>query len=202
VAAAPGLHAPPLLPPPFPVHANMSQPHPHPLPSVPASAGAPRLASASNGSWNWFPDAVHANCSAGDCSLPTAWSASNQTAAGLGGGASAAGLLTVAIKDYYPREPTLYFVPGAWCDNVGATVPLTTIAAILPATTPPITRHRRLLTGPAPETVDVVDACDLVSVTATLPGATPQTLSPFSDSTGVYKLGLGTTLPDVREPLA
>jgi hypothetical protein len=66
------------------------------------------------------PAAAAANCTQGDCAFPAAWWRRNQTEYKALGNANGAGLLKIAVSDYFPEGPTLYVVPGAWCDTSGA----------------------------------------------------------------------------------
>ncbi|KIY95900.1 hypothetical protein MNEG_12061 [Monoraphidium neglectum] len=70
--------------------------------------------------FNFFPSAAAANCTQGDCAFPAAWWRRNQTEYKALGNANGAGLLKIAVSDYFPEGPTLYVVPGAWCDTSGA----------------------------------------------------------------------------------
>jgi hypothetical protein len=154
--------------------------------------------------WNFFPDAVYANCSSGDCSLPTAWSRANQTAdpeLDAADVAAGAGLLTIAVRDFYPAGPTLYFVPGAWCAAAYVNVTAGDVQGLVAAPPPAKRRHhhhRHLMTAAAlpPPLLNVTDPCDLVSVTYSVSGAAPATLAVYDATSGVYKLDLGTDLPD------
>lgn len=123
----------------------------------------------------------------------------------------------MAIRDYYPLQPEIYFVPGAWCDTPGNSVPVADIEASLAA--PLVSRRlnrrrsaRRLAASSPPsrtllqqgagttavDTVEVSTPCQLLQVSARVGAAgTWQSLAAL-DGSPVYRLALGTGLPDVR----
>ncbi len=156
-----------------------SAPSPPPTTLPPGSALA--------GEFNFFPNNVQA--------FPSAWSLANQTAysTDLGNKASG-GLLTIAVRDYYPLAPVVYFVPGAWCDTEGAVIPLATVQAALP---PVPAAHRRALRQVAPEAVTITNPCDLMQVSYRV-GANGERLNPpYNATTKAYAVALPTDLPDV-----
>jgi len=78
------------------------------------------------GDFNFFPSTVFAKSASPDVPplkpFPAAWSLAAQTAYPTLGNADATGLLKIAVSDYFPDGPTLYVMPGAWCDTAGAGV--------------------------------------------------------------------------------
>ncbi|GBF90081.1 hypothetical protein Rsub_02789 [Raphidocelis subcapitata] len=70
--------------------------------------------------FNFFPSGAQPDCTNGDCSFPGAWHRRNQTTYKKLGNADGHGVLKIAVSDYYPAGPTLYVIPGAWCDSSGA----------------------------------------------------------------------------------
>ena len=109
-----------------------------------------------------------------------------------------AGVFTVAIRDYTPAVPVLYFKPGAWCDTVNTSVTLAQVSGLVA----PTHRHRRRLASRAllvaPTEYTVATACSLSAVSYTL-GAdgAPTTLTVDNATTGVYRLDIGNALPAV-----
>lgn len=87
--------------------------------TTPAPPGAVAQHRASD--FNFFPYGVTPNCNNGDCAFPGAWWKRNQTeyAPELLED-NERGILKIAVSDYYPAGPTLYVIPGAWCDSGGA----------------------------------------------------------------------------------
>lgn len=199
----------------------------------------PTTAAATAGTWDFFPHNVHLNCTDfGDCSTPSAWSLANQTAyaaelpssdALVGGGA---GLLTIAVHTYNAGEATLYFQPGAWCDTVGAAIPLEVMQGLIEGTPPPSRRRALLLArgasggsgriasramlqaaevvdtatpvaGPPPAEFEVSRACGVAQVAYAVDGGGAATPLPvFNEQAGVYKLELPAGLPDVSTRMA
>jgi hypothetical protein len=103
----------------WPYGQSSPQPQSHPLnPRRPAGASAQFRAN----EFKFYPSGAHGGCQDGDCSFPGAWHKRNQTTYPVLGNAGATGVLKIAISDYFPKQPTLYFTPGAWCDMNGAIV--------------------------------------------------------------------------------
>lgn len=94
----------------------------HPLcPPLPAAlTGASAQITPNANDFNFFPAGAHQNCTVGDCAFPGAWWQKNQTEYEILGNTDGKGLLKIAVSDYYPEGPTLYVIPGAWCDRPGA----------------------------------------------------------------------------------
>lgn len=169
-------------------------------PSLPSGCAA--------GTFNFFPNHVHVNCTVGDCSFPSAWSEQNQTAYTALGNTDGSALLTVAVQDYYPRAPVIYFSPGAWCDTSFINVTTDEIAAALPPTATRRSSHRRRLlfralmadTASPPAQYNITTPCSLQQVTMKIGSNANQVLQPVaaeSGATNVFKADLGTGLPDV-----
>lgn len=147
-----------------------------------------------------MPSTIAVNCTTGDCAFPSALSRANQTASPELGNADGEGLLTVAINNYYPLQPMIYFTPGSWCDTQYAMAPLALISESAPMASR--RRNRRLLqdvslTNATVSDVNVTTACALLEVNYQIGDAgAVQTASPHPG--GIYAVGLGTDLPDVR----
>jgi hypothetical protein len=161
-----------------------------PSPNPPGAAAQRR-----GNDFNFYPSASHPGCGNGDCAFPGAWSRANQTQyKALGGGAG--GVLKIAISDYFPKQPTLYVVPGAWCDSDGALADGDSNGI-----KPRYNRRRRfLLQGGSPPAVTVNSgaACFLVGEDAVgfkIGGGQPVAAERVNN--GAYKIPLPANMPDV-----
>ncbi|GBF95902.1 hypothetical protein Rsub_08493 [Raphidocelis subcapitata] len=88
-------------------------------------AAAAVAGAAAAGEFNFFPGsglkAAAEGAEAPLTAFPAPWTFESQTKyAELGN--EGEGLLKIAVEDYFPKGPTLYVVPGAWCDTPGAAV--------------------------------------------------------------------------------
>ncbi|KAI8470461.1 MAG: hypothetical protein J3K34DRAFT_420580 [Monoraphidium minutum] len=152
--------------------------------------------------FNFFPTGAHQNCSVGDCAFPGAWSKRNQTEYKALGNVDGKGMLKIAVSDYFPEGPTLYVVPGAWCDTNSATANADHNGLTLRSS------HRRLARalmaaagakGPSSPlvTVNGGTACNMLSedaVSYRVGGAAPQAAERVNG--GAYKIALPNNLAD------
>lgn len=139
----------------------------------------------------------------GTASFPGVWSQANQTAARSAlTGALGAGLLTIAVTDYTPQTPVLFFKPGEPCNVAGATITADGMGRLAAAT-----RRRRLHAASgvrrmlqqlaAAASYNVTNACDLLSVTWKVAGTNGSGVAATAGVGGVYSIQLeNSQLPD------
>jgi hypothetical protein len=110
------------------------------------------------------------------------------------------GILKIAVSDYYPEGPTLYVIPGAWCDSSGAS------ASSRNNGLRPRAYRRRALAEAAPKgppsvTVNGGATCFLTGEDAvTYRVADGEEMLAERVGGGAYKIALPNNMPDVRPP--
>jgi hypothetical protein len=149
---------------------------PQPSPRCPPPTPPPGASASDFDFFPTVPSSIAPNCTSGDCALPTALSAANQTSYSDLGNLAGAGLLTVATKDLYPAEPRFYFSPGAWCGRRSLCRPVDGAPRRGPLRVAPWSRSRaqapreRSLSRSAdtPDPLNIPRRCDTAGVNVTL----------------------------------